>query len=456
MNVIIIGAGTVGSNIADYLSRDEHDIVVIDHSRERLAELSERLDVATLLGHGSDPAVIERAGAAAASLLLSLTSNDELNLMAAFTGKLLGVRRTVARVRRRAFLERSDLNFKSLLDIDLLLSPEVLTAQEIVKFVDNPVAFSVETYARGRVEMRRYAIAEECPAAHKTLRDLKIPAGALVVSIIRNDAVIIPTGADTIEPGDRVALLGMPRQIAEAQKLFSAEPHEAAGRQNVIIAGGGETGFYLAEILEERGHQIKLMDTDRERCDYLSERLKTVTVVHGDARSTPFLREERVGGADVFIATTGDDETNVMSSLLARSLGVEKTCCLVSRPDYLPVVEKTGIDLALSPRLVTANKVMSLVRRGRIRSLSILEEGKAEIVEFQVPRGSAVANHSLKEIPWPSGCLVATIVHKGQVQTPRGASVVRAGDILIIVGLHESIDTVEDLLSPPREAEEES
>jgi trk system potassium uptake protein TrkA len=449
MNVIILGAGTVGVNVADYLLREGHDITLVDNSKERLSEVGDLLDVATLCGHATDPAVLERANVQRADLLLAFTSNDEVNLLAAYLGKRLGATRTVARVRNRVYRMRPDVNYAATLDIDLLLSPEILTAQEIVKFVDNPAALAMETYARGRVEMRRFMISERCELAGKALKDMAIPAGALVVSIIRGDEVVIPSGADTIEAGDQVALIGLPRQINEAQRLFTGSTREVGAAQEVVIAGGGETGLFLAETLEHRGHHVKLIEYNRERCAYLSEHLQSTTVIHGDVRDTPFLKEERVGTAAVFIATTGDDETNVMSSLLARDLGVGKTCCLVSRPDYVHVIEKTGVDLALSMRVVTANKVLSLVKRGHIRSISILEEGKAEIVEFQVERNSALVDKTLREIELPRGCLIATIVHRGQVQVPRGSSVIRTGDILIVAGLAESIDRLEAMMSPP-------
>jgi trk system potassium uptake protein TrkA len=447
MNIIIIGAGTVGTNIADYLVREGHDITIVDASKDRLREVGDTLDVATLVGHGADNAVLEKAGVAEAQLVLTVTNLDEVNLIAAFTAKRLGCKRTVARVRNRVYHHRVDLNYAGALEIDLILSPEMLTAHEIVKFVDNPAALAMETYARGRVEMRRVSVDPESSMAGKALREIKMPTGTLVVSIMRGDDVIIPTGADTIEAEDRVALIGLPKQIHEAQSLFTDATQEVGAPQNVVIAGGGETGFFLADTLERRDHKVKIIERDRDRCQYLSERLKTALVIHGDARNTPFLKEERVGSADVFIATTGDDETNVMSSLLARELGAEKTCCLVGRPDYVHVVEKIGVDLVLSPRVVTASKVLALVKRGQIRSVSILEEGKAEVVEFQVGSGSPVTNKSLKELALPQGCLVATIVHRGQVQVPRGNSVIRTGDILIVAGLSDSIDEVEELFS---------
>jgi len=445
MNIIIIGAGNVGTNIADYLSKEGHDITVIDESKDRLREVGELMDVATLNGHAADHVVLERAGVSEAHLVLAVTNHDEVNLLSSFTARRMGARTTVARVRNQIYHQRMDLDYAAALKIDLILSPERLTAQEIVKFVDNPAALAMETYARGRVEMRRFIVEEDSQLVHTPLRNIKMPQGTLVVSISRGDEVIIPTGSDTIEPGDRVALIGLPRQIHEAQVLFTQVEQEIGTRQEVILAGGGETGFYLADTLERRGHRVKLIENDRDRCQFLSEKLHSTTVVHGDARNMPFLKEERVGSGDVFIATTGDDETNVMSSLLARELGVSKTCCLVGRPDYVPVVEKVGVDLVLSPRVVTASKVLALVKRGQIRSVSILEEGKAEVVEFLVGSNSAVVNQPLKDLHLPSGCLVATLVHRGQVQVPRGSSVLRTGDIVIVAGLSESIDEVESL-----------
>lgn len=442
MNIIIVGAGTVGSNIAELLLQENHDITVIDIDKGRLQDLGELLDIRTLHGYGASTEVLAAARIAEAQLLLAVTNNDEVNMISAFTAKQMGARKTVARVRNRCYLDATKLNYRRFLGIDLIISPEILTAVEIVRFLDNPDAVALAHYAHGKVQLRQLVLCASSRFVGQPLRNISLPEGVLVVSIAREKALIIPKGDDQLLPGDKITVIGIPERMTEVQRMFKPPSPEV---ETIVIAGGGETGLFLAETLEQRDYRVKLVEANRERCHYLSEILTRTAVVHGDVTKLPFLLEERVKNVDVFIAVTGDDETNVMSSVLAKEIGVKQCVTKVGRPDYVAVLRKMGIDLVLSPRMVTANKILALVKRGIIKSVSLIEEGKIEVIEFQAMADSKVVGKPLSQIAFPKGTLVAALVKHGEVRVPRGTDVIEAGDMVIAVGLTEVIDELEAL-----------
>ncbi|KPL11706.1 hypothetical protein AMJ85_03295 [candidate division BRC1 bacterium SM23_51] len=442
MNILIVGAGNIGSHIAEFLSADGHDISVIDHDSARLTEVGDSLDVQTLRGNATDPAVLEQAQIEECQLFLAMTNCDEVNLIAAMTAKRLGAARTVARVGRPWFLHHAEVRYRSALDIDLIISPGRETAHEIAKHIEQPDALALEEFARGRVQMRQIRLEPPNPYIGQVLRDLSLPAGVLIATVTRDEATIIPKGEDMLRASDRIALVGRP----EALDQLDLQWHNGApGIRNVVLFGGGMVGFYLAETLISRRYDVKIIERERERCEWLSARLPEATVIHGDATNLGLLKEERVASADLLAATTGEDEDNLMSCLLAKSLGVPKAFMVLRRPDYAQIVERLGIDLALSPRIVTAQKILALVRRGNIRSVSLLEGGQVEILEFQALPDTPVVNRPLREIQFPAGSLIGAVVHRRQVRVPHGTDVIRSGDVVVAFCLTTARDELEAL-----------
>jgi trk system potassium uptake protein TrkA len=443
MNILIVGAGTIGAHIAEFLSADGHDIRLIDQDAERLTEVSEFLDVQTLRGSASDPAALEQAEVADSQLFLAMTNDDEANLIAAMTAKRMGASRTVARVRNPWFLDHVHVPYRGALDIDLIISPGRLTAHEIAKRIEQPEALALEEFARGRVQMRQVRLEPSSRYVGQPLRDLSLPSGVLIAAVARNEETIIPKGENTLLAGDRIALIGVPVALDELDLRW---PGETSGIRNVVVFGGGMVGFYLAELLLARRYSVKVIELDRERCEWLTAHLPDdAIVIHGDASNLGLLKEERVGSAELLVACTGDDESNLMSCLLAKTLGLPKAFMVLRRPDYTRVVEEVGIDLALSPRIVTAQKILALVRRGKIRSVSLLEEGRVEILEFQALPGTPVVDRPLSEIRFPTGSLIGAVVHHRQVRVPHGTDVIHPGDVVVAFCLTSARDELEAL-----------
>jgi trk system potassium uptake protein TrkA len=436
MHVIVVGAGTVGSNIAMHLAREQHEVIVVDRDPAKLADVEDHADVQTLVGNACDPAVLRRAmgDGGETGLLLAVTEADPTNLVICYAAKRLGIPRVVARARHRYHVDTTVVNFRDPLGIDLLLSPEMLTAHELSNFVENPAALAFASLAQGRVQIRTVMLSPFSPMCLRALKELQLPQGVLVGAVRRGKEIFTPRGDAVLEAGDHVTLIGLPAVIDAVHPQFDTEQEtRPVGGQNVAIAGAGETGLYLAELLESRRHKVTIIDFDRTRCELASERLDRAVVLHGDCTNVQFLREEQIGHMDYYIAATGDDESNVMSALLARELKVDKTACLIDRPDYARVVEMVGIDVAISPRIVAANRILTLVKQGRIRSVTLLEEGAIEVTEYQALSKSAIVGHALKELELPAGTLIGAVVRGQTVTIPRGDSVIRPGEIVITV-----------------------
>lgn len=454
MKTIVVGAGTVGENIAQLLMREGHEVVVMDLDPRKIGPIEEELDVQTYIGNACNPKALREVGIGSANLLLAVTESDETNLICSYTAKQMGCVRVIARVRARHYFEDEQVNYRQPLGIDRLISPEVSTANELASFIGNPSALASATLASGKVHIRTVRLDPKSEFAGKTVMKMAVPNGALIAGIRRGSEVMIAHGATVLEGDDRVTLIGLPEVLDNLTRSFDlakAETH----RSLVAIGGATETGLVLAEQLENRGHRVILIEESYEAARAASERLAKAEVLHGDATEIDFLREERIGRANYFAAVTGDDENNIMSSLQAKELGVEKTACLIGRPDYARVVEKIGIDVAISPRLVVANKVLGMVKRGRIQSVTLLEDGEMEVYEYRAIANSAIVGQKLMEAAIPRDSIIGAVVSGGQVTIPRGDYVIKPGSVAICVTRPESAEKLDDLFAERKSKAEE-
>lgn len=443
MKAIIIGAGKVGFSIAQLLSNENHDVVIIEQDEERTQLVDQVLDVQVISGNGASWKVLESAGVRHADMVVAVTELDELNMIACLLSKQYGVKTTVARVRNTEYVETPHFSPESLLGIDLIINPERVTALEIAKIVANPEALNVDYYSQGRVQLLELLIDEESPLAGVKINTLD-SSKYVIVAIARKHRTIVPTGSDSIHAGDHIYIVANTHDMPEVLKSIGIHRRRV---ENVIILGGGRTGCYIAQILEKKRLpvNIKIIEKDLKRAREVTHLVKNALVINGDGSDLDLLESENVGQADMYIAVSNDDKLNLLSSLIARNLGVPKTIAKVKRSDIMPLMQQVGVDVVFSPRLLTAGAILKYIRRGDIISVTVLGEEQAEMIELVVQPGSVAVDKELCKIRFPKGSLLGAIVRGDTVIIPTGKTVIRAGDQLMVFTLPASIHKVERL-----------
>jgi trk system potassium uptake protein TrkA len=430
MRVLTLGAGTVGRWVADMLCRRRHSVTVVDSDPENVHRINSELDVRAIVGSASRSTVLFQADVCAADMCLAVTGDDEVNIVAASMAKALGARRSIARVYAPALRDLSTFDYQRHFNIDSLLSLEQLSAFELVRAIRNPDAIPLEHFARGRLEVYEVDVDARAAAAGYKLRDLRIPGTVRIGAIARQGRMWIASGEDELHGGDRVSLIGSPEAVGKIRGIF-VTGIERIPKQRVMIAGGGETGYHLADSLSRRDYRVVLLERDPDRCDRLAKLLPDVTVVHANANRRSVLEDEGGGTVDYFVACTGNDESNIMAGVEARDLGAARVMCVVGRPDYANVVGKLGIDHAVSERDVAARQILGFLNEGAIISQSRLPNGAIGIYELEVCEGTRVTAAALAELPLAGRCLIAAVERDGFIRVPRADDRLKPGDIVV-------------------------
>ncbi len=443
MNIVVLGAGTVGTSIAKLLCEHRHDVTVIDQDAVQTHEVNERLDVRALTGSASQSSVLFQAGVSTADLCLAVTGNDEVNLIAASMAKAMGAARSVARIYAPVYYDMSTFDYQRHFKIDRLLSLEHLTAMELAHEIRHPGSAMMEHFARGELEVEEVKITQKTGVIGRPIRELGLPQNVRIVSITRDDRTELAVASDQLEVGDGITLIGMGDDIDNVKDMFQKE---LPAKKGVVIAGGGETGYHLAQALEGSGSfGVVLMDHNRDRCDFLSQNLKRTTVVHSDATRRDQMEEEPVGSADVFVACTAEDEDNIMACVTAHEIGTKAIMAVIERPDYAEVVGKLGIKTAVSPREVMAGQVLSFLRPLPVISQMPLGSSSIHICELAVVEGAACTEHVLSNLQLPEKCLVAVIVHEEYVRVPGADDRLRPGDTAIVLVDDSAVDEMKTM-----------
>jgi trk system potassium uptake protein TrkA len=432
----------VGFHLASVLTHEGHEVSVVDRSPEAIARVNESLDCLTLVGHGAGVKALRNAETAESDLFIAVTDSDEVNLLSCLAARSMGAKRTVARVSSWVYVRGARRVYRDLLGLDLIISPEALASAEITKSVKSPAVLSLESFASGKVIVKQLKVGRSCKFSRKELKDVSLPEGTLVAGILRGEEAIVPRGDDTLQVGDAAYIIGRAESMARIERLFGVE---VPPTQKVVIMGGGEVGFQTAQMLRRSHLDVRIIEKDAGRCAHLSEYLTGVTVLHGDGTQLSFLKEE-LTGIDLFVGSSGDDEVNILSALLAKELGAAKSVVLVEKPDYASMYERLGVDKAISPRLLTANAIVKFLRRGDVVSVAVLDGGKAEVLEIIAGPKSRALNKPLSEAHFPKGSLVGAIVRGDDVIVPTGEDVIQRGDTVILFVLPEVVEKVENLL----------
>ncbi len=447
MKIIIVGAGEVGFHIASRLSLEDKDVVVIEKNAEALRRISENLDVQTREGCGSSPAILEQAGIKEADILLAVTNSDETNLVASLFANILSPATIkLARIRGEEYLMYQDALTQDPYRIDVIINPEVEAVKSVERLLQVPGAVDVGEFADGRIKLIGVRLDANCPVAGTKLVDLKKKTGSkkiLVAAIIRDEKVIIPSGEDQLLEQDLIYFVSEENELKEALKLFGkrAEPFS-----HVLLVGGGKLGLRLAEALEKLSIHTKLIEKDPDRCRELVEHLDKVVVLQGDGSDQRLLQEENIQDMDVVATLTGDEETNILISLLAKRMGAHKNVTRISKFSYFPLVSAIGLEHIVSPRLAAINTILQHVRRGKVLSAMALKGEEAEALEAVALETSDIVGKPLREIPFPKGALVLAIIRGDEVIIPTGDSVIVPQDRTIIFSTRQAVPQVEKAL----------
>lgn len=446
MYVVVIGMGEVGRHLLRVLENEGHDLVAIDERADAIAYVEDHHDVMTLTGYGAKHEVLMAAQVERADLVVAVTDQDEVNLIAALAAKQLGAKKVIARVQGDAWASHAEGVRYGLLGVDVVINPRVLVAHELTRIARSHGAVDVIDLAQDRVELVQIQLGEEARLVNKPLMKITLPRDTLVAALVRDGQLVVPGGADVLLPGDRIYLIGKREAVLEAEDLFT-QKREA---RRVAIVGGGVVGSALAKSLASDGTDVLVFERDRETAERLSVEVPAATVVHGDGTDRRLLEEEEVGTYDMVCAVTAADEVNLMAALLAQRVGAGRTAALVHRGDYMPIYAQLGVDIVLTPRAVASDHILRFVRGGQVQSITSLEEGQAEVVELTVPRGARVVGMPLKRMGMPRGSLLAGIVHEDHVIIPRGDDVVHAGDTVIVLLTESARPIVERIFGVKR------
>ena len=454
MKIVIVGAGQVGTTLAENLARENNDITIVDINGAILRALQDRLDIRTVVGTGCHPDVLVNAGIEDADMIVAVTNSDEINIIACQVAySLFHTPTKIARVRSRSYTNPEYTNklFNDKhMPVDVMITPEQVVTDYIRKLVEQPGALQVLDFADGVIQMVGLRAVENSPLVGRELRTFKqhMPnIDARVAAIYRKDSALFPTGDTVIEDGDEVFFIAAKKNI---RKVMSELRRLEKPYHQLVIAGGGNIGFRLSKALENH-YNIKIIEYSTERAEFLSEQLNKTVVLNGSATDQELLLDENIDKTDVFIALTDDDETNIMASLLAKRLGARKVMTLISNPVYADLMQGGAIDIAISPQQATTSSLLAHVRKGDTESVHSLRRGAAEALEFVVhgdEKSSKVVGRAIGDIKSLPGVTLAALVRNGEVIIARHNTVIQSEDhVIVFVVDKEKTKAVEKLFS---------
>ena len=448
MDIVIVGAGEVGRHLADILSREGHRVGVIEADPDMARRLQEAMDVSVLEGDGTQAEMQNQAGVPHADLVVAVTDDDLVNMLACRVADQLGAKRVILRVKDTRRLSGYRYFYKQALGFDVVLSTEELAAEEIVSTVREQHALEVESFADGRVQLRRLRIQQESELTSEPIARLRLPAGILITAVSRGDRFFVPSGDDELAVNDQVWLIGKAEDLDQFEQLSGAEP---LPKRDVVIMGCGGIGMAIAHKLDGVPEiAVRMLERDPARAKRAAGAFsKDIMVLVGDATDLNLLMEERVGDANIFIATTDDDEDNMVACLLARSQGVERTVAMVNKASYRPIYDLLGLDLAISPRILCANRILRFVRSGSVASISVIADGKGEVLELKSHLSGSRSERKVKNLGLPRGVVIGALAREEEVVVPTGETVVEEGDHVILFTLPENLERVEELFGAP-------
>lgn len=437
MNIIIAGCGKVGRALAEQLSREKHDITVIDRKPEAIQQITNIADVRGVVGNGASFEIQMDAGIDTADLMIAVTDADEVNLLCCLIAKKAGGCQTIARVRNPVYHHEIH-HIKDELGLSMVINPEWAAAMEMARLLRFPSAIDIDTFANGRIELLRFQLEEQNPLCNNKIKDLHMLSRCevLICIVERGNEVLIPSGEVELKAGDMISVVASPVNASRFFKTIGIETNQV---KNTMIIGGGKISFYLAKRLLEMGIQVKIIEKDRDACERLCEILPKAMIINGDGTDRELLAEEGLAKAEGFAALTNMDEENVMLALYAKSMSKAKKITKVNRNTFDTIIGSLNIGSLIYPKHITSETILQYVRAmqnsigSNVETLYRLVDGNAEALEFVIKGKSEVTDIPLQELQLKPHILVCAINRKGKIIIPKGQDCIQEGDSVVII-----------------------
>ena len=448
MKIVIAGSGEVGFHLAEQLVTSNQDVVLIEKNPARVRFVADHLDCLVVEGEGGDPEILAEAGVDGADTFIAVSDLDEVNIVSCLvvSGRYK-VKTTIARVRSLQYQHSGILN-NTLLGIDYIVNPEIEAARAIMNVVAGGATGRVLVFEGTGIQMRNLFIDQKSPFCGRSLQAIRkqMKDNFIIAGISRDDEVIIPHGETVLEEGDRVFIVAGKDSM---ERIFRKIGHRRHNLQKVVVVGGGRIGSYVTEFLLSSGRSVKIVEKDYERCKLLAERFPEALVINEDISDEKIFEDEQLSQADLLVSTTPDEALNMLTAIYAKSLGVKRVVPVVSKSSYLNIAEQLGIDASVSPKASSVSAILKYVRRGNVKRVYSIFEGKAEAIEFTISPESKIAGRRIRELKLPSGSLVVAVnrptVGGSRNLVPNGEFVLEAGDNVVTFAKAEQVDALENL-----------
>lgn len=448
MKIVVIGCGTIGGTIIEHVSKEGHNLVIIDNDKQRVEALIEHFDVLGVVGNGASLDIQEEAGVRGADLVIAVTPEDEINILACMVAKKLGAKSTIARVRNPEY-SRQTIIMQEELGLSMVVNPEQETADEITSMIDLPSLLKIEPFAKGKVNLIELLVDENSLLKDETLISLskKLTTKVLICAVQRNNQVIIPTGNFKIQKGDRINLTADASSLVNFLKELNLIKTPL---KHILIIGGGKISYYLAKELLDKRYNVKMIENNAQRSEDLAELLPKATIIYGDGTDHDLLLEEGIESSDACIALTNIDEENIIVSMYAQKLKVKKVIAKVKRSSFMGMVSDLGIANTVSPKDIVANRIISYIRAlankkgSNVLTLYKLVNNQVEALEFHAKKKEKIFDKPLKDLNIRHDCLIACIIREGKVIIPNGNDCITLNDSVLVVTTHQNFDDLMD------------
>jgi len=449
MKILIIGAGAVGFNIAKQLSTEGHDISIVDNNSKLVRTINEKLDVSVFAGNGTSPSVLESAGVREADMVLAVTTSDEINIVVCILASQYGNGKKIkiARIRNNEFTDNDSLIKHNGFCVDHMINPDQIIVDSIIKIIQTPGATFAVDFPIGDVILRGFHVPEDAPLVGRNfseLEDIEYTDSFLIVYIQRGDEMITPTHNTVILPDDNIFVLISKTGLPYFLPMVNRRADEV---EKIIIYRASRTGLQLAKALENSSIDVTIIEPEKDKAEMAAADLKNAVVLHGDATEIDVLKDAAVEITDIFIALSENEQTNLLTSLLAKKHGAKKTIVLTNDPALVHIINQVDVDVVVNPRLVTASSILQHIRRGQILSIAKLGDSEVEAIELVAESGSEIAKKPLRKIRFPKKSILGAVVRNNTMLLPKGIDSINPGESVVVFTLPDDIERVQALFS---------